>query len=123
MPSSVAFPHLVYEERIPIARSDAAANGLLAARLSARGFTSDVDILETKQGFTDTQSTTANAAAGLEDRAQPWVVEALFKYHAACYLTHDSIEAAGQRAAQRLALLPAAVEVLLLEPARASWLG
>ena len=47
-----------------------------------------------KQGFTDTQSTTANAAAGLEDRAQPWVVEALFKYHAACYLTHDSIEAA-----------------------------
>ena len=32
--------------------------------------------------------------AALADRAQPWVVEALFKYHAACYLTHDSIEAA-----------------------------
>jgi vancomycin resistance protein VanW len=28
-PSAVAFPHLVYEERIPIARSDAAANRLL----------------------------------------------------------------------------------------------
>jgi 2-methylcitrate dehydratase PrpD len=78
----------------PLHPGKAAANGLLAARLAARGFTSDVDILQSKQGFTDTQSTTANADGGLEDRAQPWVVEALFKYHAACYLTHDSIEAA-----------------------------
>ena len=78
----------------PLHPGKAAANGLLAARLAARGFTSDVDILSSKQGFTDTQSTTANPDAALEDRAQPWVVEALFKYHAACYLTHDSIEAA-----------------------------
>jgi 2-methylcitrate dehydratase PrpD len=77
----------------PLHPGKAAANGLLAARLAARGFTSDVDILQSNQGFADTQSTTASAAAGLEDRAQPWVVEALFKYHAACYLTHDSIEA------------------------------
>ncbi|HLK25276.1 MAG TPA: hypothetical protein VKT30_11515, partial [Caulobacteraceae bacterium] len=62
--------------------------------LAARGFTSDVDILSSKQGFTDTQSSTANPDAALEQRAQPWVVDALFKYHAACYLTHDSIEAA-----------------------------
>ncbi len=78
----------------PLHPGKAAANGLLAARLAARGFTSDVDILSSKQGFTDTQSTTANPDAALEDRAQPWVVDALFKYHAACYLTHDSIEAA-----------------------------
>jgi 2-methylcitrate dehydratase PrpD len=78
----------------PLHPGKAAANGLLAARLAARGFTSDVDILSSKQGFTDTQSTTTNPDAALEGRAQPWVVEALFKYHAACYLTHDSIEAA-----------------------------
>jgi 2-methylcitrate dehydratase PrpD len=78
----------------PLHPGKAAANGLLAARLAARGFTSDVDILQSKQGFADTQSSTANADSALEDRAQPWVVEALFKYHAACYLTHDSVEAA-----------------------------
>ena len=80
----------------PLHPGKAAQNGLLAARLAARGFTSDTDILASAQGFAATQSTTADPAAGLEVRAQPWVVEALFKYHAACYLTHDSIEAANQ---------------------------
>ncbi|HLK23622.1 MAG TPA: MmgE/PrpD family protein, partial [Caulobacteraceae bacterium] len=62
----------------PLHPGKAAANGLLAARLAARGFTSDVDILSSKQGFTDTQSSTANPDAALEQRAQPWVVDALF---------------------------------------------
>jgi 2-methylcitrate dehydratase PrpD len=80
----------------PLHPGKAAQNGLLAARLAARGFTSDTDILASAQGFAATQSTTADPAAGLAERAQPWVVEALFKYHAACYLTHDSIETANQ---------------------------
>ena len=80
----------------PLHPGKAAQNGLLAARLAARGFTSDTDILASPQGFADTQSTGADPDAGLADRAAPWVVEALFKYHAACYLTHDSIEAANQ---------------------------
>jgi 2-methylcitrate dehydratase PrpD len=80
----------------PLHPGKAAQNGLLAARLAGRGFTSDTDILASDQGFTATQSTTADAAAALAERAQPWVVEALFKYHAACYLTHDLIEAANQ---------------------------
>ena len=80
----------------PLHPGKAAQNGLLAARLAARGFTSDADILMSKQGFADTQSTTANPQAALAEREQPWVVEALFKYHAACYLTHASIEAANQ---------------------------
>ncbi len=80
----------------PLHPGKAAQNGLLAARLAARGFTSDTDILASAQGFAATQSTSVDPAAGLEARAQPWVVEALFKYHAACYLTHDSIEAANQ---------------------------
>lgn len=80
----------------PLHAGKAAQNGLLAARLAARGFTSDADILASAQGFAATQSTTADPAAALADRAAPWVTEALFKYHAACYLTHDSIEAANQ---------------------------
>ena len=77
----------------PLHAGKAAQNGLLAARLAARGFTSDTDILGSGQGFAATQSTSVDVAAGLEDRPQPWVVDALFKYHAACYLTHNTIEA------------------------------
>jgi 2-methylcitrate dehydratase PrpD len=88
----------------PLHPGKAAQNGLLAARLAARGFTSDTDILASPQGFTATQSTTADPAAALAERSAPWVTEALFKYHAACYLTHDSIEAANQlRLEERLA--------------------
>jgi 2-methylcitrate dehydratase PrpD len=78
----------------PLHAGKAARNGLLAARLAARGFTSDIDILGSGQGFAATQSSTADVEAGLAPRDAPWVVEALYKYHAACYLTHDAIEAA-----------------------------
>jgi 2-methylcitrate dehydratase PrpD len=84
----------------PLHPGKAAQNGLLAARLAARGFTSDTDILASGQGFVATQSTGADPAAALAERDAPWVVEALFKYHAACYLTHDSIEAANQLRAE-----------------------
>jgi 2-methylcitrate dehydratase PrpD len=80
----------------PLHAGKAAQSGLLAARLAARGFTSDTDILGSSQGFADTQSTSADPDAGLAPRDAPWVVEALYKYHAACYLTHDAIEAANQ---------------------------
>ncbi|HEY2706937.1 MAG TPA: MmgE/PrpD family protein [Caulobacteraceae bacterium] len=93
----------------PLHPGKAAQNGLLAARLAARGFTSDTDILASAQGFAATQSTTADPAAGLAERAQPWVAEALFKYHAACYLTHDSIEAANQLRTEE-ALTPDAIQ-------------
>jgi 2-methylcitrate dehydratase PrpD len=78
----------------PLHAGKAAQNGVLAARLAARGFTSDTDILGSDQGFAATQSTTVDPAAALEPRALPWAVDALFKYHAACYLTHNTIEAA-----------------------------
>jgi len=95
----------------PLHPGKAAQNGLLAARLAARGFTSDVDILASPQGFAATQSTTVDPAGAAADRTQPWVVEALFKYHAACYLTHDSIEAANQlRAEEHIA--PEAIEAV-----------
>jgi 2-methylcitrate dehydratase PrpD len=79
----------------PLHAGKAAQNGLMAARLAARGFTSDTDIFGSDQGFAATQSTTVDATAALSPRNQPWVSDALFKYHAACYLTHNAIEAAG----------------------------
>ncbi|HWA61097.1 MAG TPA: MmgE/PrpD family protein [Caulobacteraceae bacterium] len=98
----------------PLHPGKAAANGLLAARLAARGFTSDPDILTSVQGFTDTQSTTADPEAGLAPRPVPWVAEALFKHHAACYLTHDSIEAANALRAED-GVTPDAVEAVTVK--------
>ena len=80
----------------PLHPGKAAQNGLLAARLAARGFTSDTDVLASPQGFADTQSAAVNPEGALAPREAPCVVDALFKYHAACYLTHDAIEAANQ---------------------------
>lgn len=79
----------------PLHPGKAAQTGLLSARLAKAGFTSDTDILASAQGFGDTQSTTLDPAALLEPHPHRFVVvDALFKYHAACYLTHNAIEAA-----------------------------
>lgn len=78
----------------PLHAGKAAQSGLLAARLAARGFTSDTAILDDPQGFAATQSTTIDPAAALQPRDAPHVTDTLFKYHAACYLTHNTIEAA-----------------------------
>jgi 2-methylcitrate dehydratase PrpD len=79
----------------PFHAGKAAQNGLLAARLAARGFTSRSDLVECVQGFAlthgpDFSPETARAIpqAGLHLFAN------LFKYHAACYLTHAPIECA-----------------------------
>jgi 2-methylcitrate dehydratase PrpD len=78
----------------PLHAGRAAATGLQAARLAARGFSSNPAILETEQGFAATQSTTARAEAALADPPGGFYLpQTLFKYHAACYLTHSSIEA------------------------------
>ena len=78
----------------PLHAGKAAYNGLLAARLASRGFTSRTDALECSQGFADTQSQELQALPIRPDPQAPYAVEAnLFKYHAACYLTHSPIEA------------------------------
>lgn len=89
----------------PLHAGKAAQNGLLAARLASRGFTSRTDALECAQGFAATLSTTLDVEAALA--APPrghYIVDTLFKYHAACYLTHAAIECAvGARHAEQLA--------------------
>ena len=79
----------------PFHAGKAAQNGLLAARLAARGFSSRADIIEGIQGFALTHGPDFSPEAAL---ATPEVglhlFANLFKYHAACYLTHAPIECA-----------------------------
>lgn len=81
----------------PLHAGEAAANGVEAADLAARGFTSRADILETDQGFMATQSHTSDLRRFERALGQPaYSQDICFKYHAACYLTHSSIEASRQ---------------------------
>jgi 2-methylcitrate dehydratase PrpD len=78
----------------PLHPGRAAAIGLQAARLAQRGFTSNPAILDVEQGFVATQSEDPNPQAALVDPTGGFYLpQTLFKYHAACYLTHSSIEA------------------------------
>jgi 2-methylcitrate dehydratase PrpD len=77
----------------PFHAGRAAANGVLAARLAARGFTAHPGVLEVAQGFIATQSDGIAMGDAQLPRPGSMIVETLFKYHAACYLTHSTIEA------------------------------
>src|SRR5438876_8832202 len=79
----------------PFHAGKAAQNGLLAARLAARGFSSRVDIVECIQGFALTHGPDFSPEAALATpEAGLHLFANLFKYHAACYLTHAPIECA-----------------------------
>src|SRR5256886_3163403 len=79
----------------PFHAGKASQNGLLAARLAARGFTSRPDLLECEQGFALTHGPDFRPEAALAAPAGGFYIFGnLFKYHAACYLTHGPIEAA-----------------------------
>jgi 2-methylcitrate dehydratase PrpD len=78
----------------PLHAGKAAANGQYAALLAKRGFTSRSDGIECSQGFADTQSPEVEREGVLEGfGARFHCRDFLFKYHAACYGTHSSIEA------------------------------
>ncbi len=85
----------------PLHAGRAAQSGHLAARLAARGFTTRDDALECAQGFWETQAPDAVPAPVTRGPADPYLIEQnLFKYHAACYMTHSSIEACGRLRAE-----------------------
>lgn len=99
----------------PLHAGKAAMNGLLAARLASRGFTSRVDALECDQGFGATQSRGFAALPVRPDPHVPFAIEAnLFKYHAACYLTHSPIEAVAALG-QEHQLKPDDIDQILLQ--------
>jgi 2-methylcitrate dehydratase PrpD len=98
----------------PFHAGKAAQNGLLAARLAARGFSSRMDIVECVQGFALTHGPNFSPAAALAmPEAGLHLFANLFKYHAACYLTHAPIECARQLRAQHR-LTPEAVAGITL---------
>lgn len=81
----------------PLHAGRAAAIGLQAARLAQRGFTSNPDILDVPQGFAATQCDVVRPELAIQDPPGGFYLpRTLFKYHAACYLTHSSIEASNR---------------------------
>jgi len=81
----------------PLHAGRASADGLQAAQLAARGFTSRADAIECTQGFIATHGGTASLEAVLAAPDGGWHLRHnLFKFHAACYGTHAAIEAARQ---------------------------
>lgn len=78
----------------PLHAGKAAMNGLMAVQLAARGFTAHESAIECAQGFARTQTPAVNAFILPIDTGAGFAIEStLFKYHAACYLTHSTIEA------------------------------
>src|SRR6266851_3190582 len=67
----------------------------LDAEATARGFSSRPDLVECEQGFALTHGPDFRPEAALADPPNGFHIFAnLFKYHAACYLTHGPIECA-----------------------------
>jgi 2-methylcitrate dehydratase PrpD len=98
----------------PLHAGSAAQNGLMAAQLAARGFASREDALECEQGFAATQSDGPNVRAALvTPRSGYHILDNLFKFHAACYLTHAAIEC-GSKIRNEFGFQPADVKEVVV---------
>lgn len=80
----------------PLHAGKAAANGLLAASLAARGFTARENTLDIEQGFGDSMAEgDHDIDQALERIGELFhTQDTLFKYHPACYGVHAPTEAA-----------------------------
>jgi 2-methylcitrate dehydratase PrpD len=97
----------------PFHAGKAAQNGLLAARLAARGFSSRPDLVECVQGFAATHTPDFYPEKALAEPKHGFHIFAnLFKYHAACYMTHAPIECGRQLREQGVA--PADIAAITL---------
>ncbi|TCO71296.1 MmgE/PrpD family protein [Rhodovulum euryhalinum] len=77
----------------PFNAGHAAASGVEAALLAARGFTSNAQGLEGLQGFGETHAGVADEGA-LDGLGERWLFETVsHKFHACCHGTHAMIEA------------------------------
>lgn len=78
----------------PLNAGKAAINGLLSAVLVADGFTSSEAVVEAPHGFAAVASDALAPTSALDAESGRHLIErTLFKYHAACYWTHASLEA------------------------------
>jgi 2-methylcitrate dehydratase PrpD len=102
----------------PFHAGKAAQNGLLAARLAARGFSSRPDLVECEQGFAATHAPEFHPEKALAKPKRGFHIFAnLFKYHAACYMTHAPIECGRQL--RDLGIAPADIAAIRLKAHRA----
>jgi 2-methylcitrate dehydratase PrpD len=80
----------------PLHAGQAAERGVMAAKLAARGFTANPEALEGGQGLASASGAEELRRDRLDAAVGEWLItQTLFKYHAACYLTHAAIESAG----------------------------
>jgi 2-methylcitrate dehydratase PrpD len=99
----------------PFHAGKAAQNGLLAARLAARGFSSRPDLIECSQGFAATHAPDFFPEKALaEPRHGFHIFNNLFKYHAACYMTHAPIEC-GRQLREQFGAAPAEIAAIALK--------
>jgi 2-methylcitrate dehydratase PrpD len=104
----------------PLHAGRASADGMQAAQLAARGFTSCANAIECPQGFVATHGGTASLEAVLAAPEGGWHLRNnLFKFHAACYGTHAAIEATRRLRLQH-ALRPADVRRVTVHVGSAS---
>jgi len=89
----------------PLHAGKACENGLLSARLAARGFTANPAAIEAERGFAQVCGGGCDVSAALAPPPAGWYVrDNLFKYHASCFYTHSMLEGLGQlRASHGLA--------------------
>ena len=79
----------------------AAANGMLAAQLAAKGFTAPPAAIEGRQGFAWTQSTSFDPERPQKVMGDRLAIESvLFKRHACCHGTHSTIDGISQLSAR-----------------------
>ena len=79
----------------PFHAGKASFDGLLAALLAQRGFTSTGDILEGQKGFWEMFSKDWKSEDALQGLGVQWyILKNNYKFHASCYGTHAPIEAA-----------------------------
>src|SRR4051812_30563156 len=104
----------------PFHAGKAAQNGLLAARLAGRGFSSRPDLVECEQGFAPTHGPDFHPEAALAEPPNGFYILAnLFKYHAACYMTHGPIEC-GRQLRERQGVMPDDIAAITLSVHRGS---
>lgn len=80
----------------PLQAGRAAQNGYVSALIAALGYTGANDTLENPQGFLGVLGPKGRVAPFVTPRETLEVTKTCFKYHAACFLTHSSIESCRQ---------------------------
>ncbi len=76
----------------PLHAGKAAMNGLLAARLAARGFSASDMAIEGAHGFGQAQAPGFEPGPIRPEAHAPYAVEQmLYKFHASCFLTHSTL--------------------------------